>query len=1151
MDEGEAEANISKPRFTVQNIGSSRLTGVFLRYRLSVDPGKTPVLEANWYLAGGSAALVNVGGGLWDVRLSWPNQVIEPGQVFPNSAGVIIGLHHTDWTAWDKSDDPSHQGTTSFQVNGKVLVEGPSGVVLSGSFPTLATGGSPAVLAAVREEAPRQSNVSKIRVVARNVGSGATDSLRLEYHFATEGSRRPILDVHENDGARLTLKQVTGRNWKVEIDYSGHRLKPGRRTSQRGASFSLHYADWSAWDKRNDRSNPGGEVFAISTNVVSLTENGQISGKEPTPTELALNEALAQPLPARSLVAAATDASYLLKPDGTVWGWGYVNQFSRFGTASRYGRRFGGVTQEYPVQVSELRGIRDISASGDHLLALDADGVVWAVGSTNRAQVLAARAGADQMAIGTCDRPTAIGGLSGIVQVSTGGWARNLALDQTGQVWQWGMPTNRNEDWVGPPHRIRGTGASTILTGVVAIRSCEGLSMGMTSTGEVYGWNLTTDEPTRIALQGVRQLACNDGENGGLLLLADGSLEKVTGPNSAEPFKVVAIPGTGPYTRIEGQAGRFVGQAEDGSVSVWDRWDATPVQVAGFQGATSLAASYGHALAVLPDGSVKAVGDGRNGALGDGSLASSTVPVVAAIRTDATSLTGHVEIGNTAQELVFENNSTANQSATVRLLGARGNKVRVVYTNVSTTTAAAVPGATTPAIASGPGEPVSMELGVVVGGQSAVVNDADPLAESPTSGTVTTTWEVGDARTWNMFDRNAASYSSSVPNVTVATTCRKVVSTATRSFLFWVDNAQWGDENGMINAAKLDALAAKLATDEVSVYQSVREVVGEEWGVHGSAIHIPETTTDFNIVLSDLDNDLDPVSNRGYVLGYFWGTDLSLATATNKSNAAVAIYLDSRWLGYAASGRWSATNSNAVTVYNTAAHELQHMVYFYQRRVKRGFPTSVTWPNEMLSVMTEEVLASELGWASTSPRKNRFPRWMSNSNKSFTVWDRTSTNSYEAAFAYGFLLFGNLQPDCEIPAGSNVCDGNTANGFHAIQRSSKDGLEAVEEAFIKDGQRGAKEWLRIEGVTLATGAASKPDEAEFKAWNVAGRAIGGIQPWSDFRSGATVIAPTILSAPPASIVPFASVPVEMDVPVSGELQLDVPANTWVTVIPNY
>lgn len=1088
-----------------------------------------------------------MGGGFWDVVLSWPNQAVEPGQEFPNSSGVIVGLHHSDWSPYDKQDDPSHQTATSPQLNGKVQVLNASGDVLAGAFPAGASPGTPRFVVAAREEATNESNVSRIRLVARNVGDGATDSLRLQYHFASEGAKIPKLEVYDAAGAAVTLHKVTGRNWRVEVDYSGKRIRPGQKPSSNGVLFALHYPDWSAWDKTNDHSNPKSPAFAVALRVVSRTERDLRSGVAPTLAEISRNSSVPANPTVTAMVAASEGASYLLKPDGTVWGWGYVNQFSRFATASRYGGRFGGTIQEYPVQVSELTDIRQITASGDHLLAVDGSGIVWAIGSTGKAQVLAARADADQMATGTCDRPCPIGGLSGITSISTGGWSRNIALDGSGDVYQWGMPTNQNEDWVGPPVKIG-------VSGITEIRSCESVSMARSTGGDVYAWNLVSDAPVKVA-SGIGQLACDDPSHGGLLLTGNGSLLRLEGPYASIPWSTSAVSGLPEFASLQNQGSGWIGKTLGGDIDVWnsDAWiglPVAPVPMAGFAGAVSIAASHSHAVALLADGTVWAVGQGAFGALGNGSLADATVPVQASITASSDELHLAVQSGNPSQQLVFENNSSAAKNVTFGLTGSVVGKVRLLYTNVSESDVSQIPGGS--AVVRSPSLMLPGAAQHAIGG---AVDDNSPLAGASASTSApiaaTPSAKEGDSRTWKVYkntwtensDGTRSATSTSDPEEQVIGICRKVATQGDRFVYFWVPADQWGDENGMLNQAKIDALSAVIAENETSVYQSVRDVAGEEWGLHGDVTKISEDTKDFHVVLTDLDGDGNPQNGRGDILGYFTSGDSYRKTSYSHSNEALAIYMDSRWLGYSKS-TWSATGTYQRIAYSTAAHELQHMIYNYQKVVKGGLSSQETWPNELLSTMIEEVLAKELSWTSAQPSQTRLPYWMENSNKSFTVWADGTTDSYEAVYAFGAMVFRNNQPTCEIPTGSNACDGNSGNWFHGIYRSSRDGFGAIEDAFHRPGQRGYREWLRLAGVNLAT--ATPPDGFGFPSWSIAGRRMDPLYPWTGFTTK-----PTIATTLPATLEPFAVVPVEVDMPVGGKLSLSVPANTWVTLVPNF
>jgi len=50
-------------------------------------------------------------GAVQHATLTCRNLEIAPGQMWPDAAGVVFGVHHTvDWPTWDRSDDPSFAG---------------------------------------------------------------------------------------------------------------------------------------------------------------------------------------------------------------------------------------------------------------------------------------------------------------------------------------------------------------------------------------------------------------------------------------------------------------------------------------------------------------------------------------------------------------------------------------------------------------------------------------------------------------------------------------------------------------------------------------------------------------------------------------------------------------------------------------------------------------------------------------------------------------------------------------------------------------------------------------------------------------------------------------------------------------------------------
>jgi hypothetical protein len=113
-DEGIGESNIVKPRFYLVNTGNVTIGGFHLRYFFTVENGKTPVLES-YYLPNVTAKLEDLGNGFWDVDYHWQGMSFGPTMYVPDPSGFVSGIHYSDWSTFDKSNDLSNPGTGTFK----------------------------------------------------------------------------------------------------------------------------------------------------------------------------------------------------------------------------------------------------------------------------------------------------------------------------------------------------------------------------------------------------------------------------------------------------------------------------------------------------------------------------------------------------------------------------------------------------------------------------------------------------------------------------------------------------------------------------------------------------------------------------------------------------------------------------------------------------------------------------------------------------------------------------------------------------------------------------------------------------------------------------------------------------------------------------
>ncbi|KFA90496.1 RCC1 domain-containing protein, partial [Archangium violaceum] len=126
------------------------------------------------------------------------------------------------------------------------------------------------------------------------------------------------------------------------------------------------------------------------------------------------------------VVAIAAEGLYTLalRADGTVWGWG-ANFRGQLGWPSSY------EPNSTPTQVPELTGAVALSAGSDHVLALRADGTVWAWGDNSSGQ----RGQSPSLELSSL--PAQVPALTNVVGLAAGD-GFSLALRADGTVWAWG-----------------------------------------------------------------------------------------------------------------------------------------------------------------------------------------------------------------------------------------------------------------------------------------------------------------------------------------------------------------------------------------------------------------------------------------------------------------------------------------------------------------------------------------------------------------------------------------------------------------------------------------------------------------------------------------------------------------------------------------
>ena len=296
-----------------------------------------------------------------------------------------------------------------------------------------------------------------------------------------------------------------------------------------------------------------------------------------------------------SAIAGGRYHSLALKPDGTIWAWGY-NAYGQLGDGTT-------INRSNAVQVSGLNGVIAVSGGIQDSLALTSDGTVWAWGFNAYGEL----GNGTNSGYNPNPTPVQVSGLNGVVAIADGG--SGLALKSDGTVWAWGYNgsgqlgdgTTTNHY---TPVQVSG------LNGVIAVSGGDGTSLALKSDGTVWAWGVNdfgqlgdgtedyNSHPVPVQVSGLDGVVAIDGTfDHSLALKSDGTV----------------------------WAWGYNGYGQLGDGTIIDRY--TPVHVNGLNGVVAVAGGLDYSLALKPDGTVWSWGYNGYGELGDGTTSERNSPV--------------------------------------------------------------------------------------------------------------------------------------------------------------------------------------------------------------------------------------------------------------------------------------------------------------------------------------------------------------------------------------------------------------------------------------------------------------------------------------------------------------------------------------------
>ena len=244
----------------------------------------------------------------------------------------------------------------------------------------------------------------------------------------------------------------------------------------------------------------------------------------------------------------------------------------------------------------------------------------------------------------------------------------------------------------------------------------------------------------------------------------------------------------------------------------------------------------------------------------------------------------------------------------------------------------------------------------------------------------------------------------------------------------WVDSNLWDSSDGDKQDI-VDYISKKFLLDgRNDIYSWVTDIFGDSYSDPSESNLITES--DINIILYNINSFYSSKGAR--TLGYFNGEDVYYSVNSNRINGFYVDFYslldsDEFWKDMAKS---------------TVAHEFLHSVVFYQRYIKKGIWTA-TWLNEMLAMVTEDILSKKLDLMGPKGTKNldgsgtniSYGR-LSSANgakvKRVSFAESGDNFDYSTEYAFGAYLLRNYGTDLSV--------------FKRIVQSDLDGFDAIESA---------------------------------------------------------------------------------------------------------
>ncbi len=203
-------------------------------------------------------------------------------------------------------------------------------------------------------------------------------------------------------------------------------------------------------------------------------------------------------------------------------------------------------------------------------------------------------------------------------------------------------------------------------------------------------------------------------------------------------------------------------------------------------------------------------------------------------------------------------------------------------------------------------------------------------------------------------------------------------------------------DSDQVQRGELDPVRVQLVADFLcGANGAYEQLVALHGDVYGDAAAInPSFVQDAPGNLQDLNVVILGVPQITGWNGYFSSSNLVSTTQDPTSNGALSVVLNGWYLGI--------TTEEDPTTRITLAHELKHLINFYQRGVRRGEHHAI-WLEETSAMLAEEIIGSDIFWNTrTEGRIGGYD--FSGGGTGYIGWTHPDGNSYNLGGTFGSFL---------------------------------------------------------------------------------------------------------------------------------------------------